>query len=273
MKAPATDEVPVIETENAHWGWHDHEYWGHAVFGELLLEEDLAGLFSLAACGHRVPREDAALLTEIAICLVLADPRIWPLKLTKLVASHGRVSTSALCGLLALDGSVVGPAGIQHVGFELERVAALVERHDDAAAGRLAVLERVRDVGRVPGFGVAFREQDERVLALERCVAKRRRTDRPYWKSMQVLVDVVREVHGVEPNVALPIAAALLDMGVPPQRFEALASLFFHHMFVSSAYEEAHSPHEVLRKLPDVHVRYVGRPRRRLDSAPPRQRP
>jgi len=76
-----SEGTPKLRTRSAHWGYEEHQYFGHAVFAELRGKESLSGLTALSVLGRRLSREACALLDEAAVCLTLADPRIWPLKL------------------------------------------------------------------------------------------------------------------------------------------------------------------------------------------------
>ena len=50
--------LPVIPTRSAHWGWDEHQYFGHAVFGELAGNESLTGMVALSVLGRRLERAD-----------------------------------------------------------------------------------------------------------------------------------------------------------------------------------------------------------------------
>ena len=105
-----TATVPSIDesTRTAHWGWDEHRYFGHRVFEELVGHESLAGLVGLAILGRRLTADEAGMLDDAAAVNTLGDPRIWPLKLTRTIASYGRIMPALSAGVLMLDGGRVG---------------------------------------------------------------------------------------------------------------------------------------------------------------------
>ncbi len=48
-----------LTTHCAHWGFHEHRYFGHEVFEDLLGQETFTGLTVLAVLGRRLPRRTA----------------------------------------------------------------------------------------------------------------------------------------------------------------------------------------------------------------------
>src|SRR4051794_38104091 len=100
---------PRLSTRSAHWGYDEHRYFGHAVFEELRGRESLADLTALSILGRRLSPETCALLDEAAVCLTMADPRIWPLKLTRVIAAYGRAVPALAAGLLIQEDARIGP--------------------------------------------------------------------------------------------------------------------------------------------------------------------
>lgn len=80
---------PVISTRVAQMGERNHLFAGHEVFAELLGKESLSSLLALSAGLPRLSRGDVTMLDDLATVLMLCDQRIWPVKLTRLVASYG----------------------------------------------------------------------------------------------------------------------------------------------------------------------------------------
>jgi len=96
----AEEHTLVVRTRTAHMGWDEHRYFGRAVFGDLTGKESLTYLMALSILGRELPRDCYPVLDDAACSLTLADPRIWPLKLTRLVASYGSTVPAAAAGLL-----------------------------------------------------------------------------------------------------------------------------------------------------------------------------
>lgn len=256
----AAGVAPLEETtRTAHWGWDEHRYFGHRVFDELTGHESLAGLVGLSIFGRRLTADEAGMLDDAAAVNTLADPRIWPLKLTRTIAAYGRVMPALSAGVLMLDGGRVGPytgceaAKVLHAfhselagSLEPERVQAVVERY-------------LRQNRFIWGFGTPYREHDERLVAFRRCVERRGRDVLPYWKTMDAVARVVRSLRKEEPNIGIAVAAVALDMGLEPSANGTLSLAIMHHMFIAHAIEGSSAGHTALRELPAEYVHYRGR--------------
>lgn len=256
--------LPRLEesTRSAHWGWDEHRYFGYRVFAELTGRESLAGLMALSIVGARLPPDAVALLDDAAAALTLADPRIWPLKLTRVVGSYGHMVPALSAGLLMEDEARIGPWAF------LEAAKVLLELH--AALGEGATSERTREVVDsylrrhqfVWGFGTPFRARDERLVAFRPCVERRGRSHLPYWKTMNAVADAVRGARKAEPNIGVALAAVLLDMGLTPNQIGALVVSLMQHMFFAHAVDGVSAKNTVLREIPSAYVKYEGQPPR-----------
>ena len=256
--------LPRLEesTRSAHWGWQEHRYFGYRVFAELTGRESLAGLMALSIVGTRLPADGVALLDDAAAALTLADPRIWPLKLTRVIGSYGHMVPALSAGLLMEDEARIGPWAF------LEAAKVLLELH--AALGEGASAERTREVvagylGRhrfVWGFGTPFRSRDERLVAFRPCVERRGRAHLPYWKTMNAVADAVRSACKAESNIGVALAAVLLDLGLNPDQIGALVVSLMQHMFFAHAVDGVSAKNTVLREIPAAYVKYEGVPPR-----------
>jgi len=79
---------------------------------------------------------------------------------------------------------------------------------------------------------------------------------------LDVVAEAVRGQHGMPVNIAGLVAAVCLDLGFTPEQLAPLLTLLGCHMIVANAHEGALLRSEVLRRLPDAAIRYVGRPPR-----------
>jgi hypothetical protein len=252
-------QEPTLKTECAHWGWAEHRYFGHAVFGELLGHENFTGLTVLSVLGRRLPAECLAVVDDMAIALTLADPRIWPLKLTRLLAAYGG-AVAALGGALSCqEGARIGPwTGQQAATLLHEFHGQLSPYQDDAARVRECVLRNLESRSYVWGFGTPFRDRDERLVAFERRIVERGRHTLPHWRTFDAISRVITAERGVQPNMGMGVAAACLDLGLEVREVGPLATALMQHMFLANAVEQARAPSEALRQLPDSRVSYVG---------------
>lgn len=256
-----------IQTRSAHWGWSDHRYFGFAVFGELM-GEPLSGMVALSVLGRRLPTEELALLDEAAVALTLADPRIWPLKMTRVLASYGSALPAAAAGLMVQENARVG-------AWTGRCAAELLVAFRDQVGDQVDDLELVGDVVRqhlaqhrfVWGFGTPFRERDERLVALRASVERHGREGSLHWRLARNVAQLVGSIRNSEPNVSLGIAACFLDMGMRPHEVGVMAAALMQHMFLAHASEAAHQRAPSLQKLPEACVEFVGRPPRRSPRA------
>jgi len=249
-----------VPTRVAHWGLREHRYFGHAVFGELAGQESFIGLTALSVLGRRMSPADCRVIEDAAACMAMADPRIWPLKMTRVLAAYGTTISAAAAGLLIQEGAQIGPwvccnaaealtALSQEIGDDLDdldRVHAVVERH----------LARHRFVW---GFGTPFRAEDERLVAFRACLERRERSGLRYLRCMERVAVAVRRLRRAEPNIGIGVATALLDLGLTPTEIGSLTIALTQHMFLANALEGVRPEHAFPRQLPEQFVTFVGR--------------
>lgn len=253
------EHAPVLRTRSAHWGYEEHRYFGHAVFTELRGRESFVGLTALSVLGRRLSADACALLDEAAVCLTLADPRIWPLKLTRVVAAYGQAIPAAAAGLLIQEGARIGPWTVPKAAEALVCLGAQVgDGEVDEAHTRRTVVDYVRAQRFVWGFGTPFRKQDERLVAFRSSVARHRCDSLPHFRLFEVLAQVVESERRARPNIAAALAAVLLDQGIEPAEIGPLAVALTQHMFFAHAVEGARQAPESLRKLPLELIDYQG---------------
>jgi hypothetical protein len=210
--------------------------------------------------GRTLPADCIGLIDDVAGALTLADPRIWPLKLTRLLASYGSTMPAVAAGLLMEEDARIGPWAFTHAAHTLlELHTALGGEIEDAARVRETTKRVLADHAFVWGFGTPFRPYDERLVALREHVVRRGRDQLPFYRLMNLVSDVVRETRRAEPNVGIAVAALFLDMGLAPPQIGALVAGLMQHMFFAQAVEGAEQADAVLRQLPDASLDYAGR--------------
>jgi hypothetical protein len=254
----------TLKTHCAHWGFHDHRYFGHDVFADLLGRETLTGLTVLAVLGRRLSIEDCQVIDEAAVALTLADPRIWPLKLTRVLATYGSPLLAAASGQLVLEGARIGPSVTGDAARLLgEWHEKLVDRWDDGELARRVAASATKGRRFPPGFGTPFRSEDERLVAFRVSLTRRARVTLPYFRTLDAVAPVVSELTRAQPNIALGVAACFLDLGLDVKEVAPLTTALMHHMFIANALESAAQAPPWLRELPVDAVRYAG-PKPRL---------
>lgn len=245
-----------IPTRVAALGYPEHRFRGFAVFQELP-GHSYAALIALAVSGRMPTDEETELLDLLAAVTTVADPRIWPLKLARVVSSYGSTLAGFAAAQLPLEGDRIGPPITVHAAQMLVEVRAALDAVSDDDQRREAVKAVVARRERLVGFGIPFRPEDERYVALRRELEARGRTGRPHWLAQELLADVVRAERGLSPNIGIGTAALLLDMGHSPSEAAAIVHFVNQHVFVANAFEGAGQ--SALRELPAEAVRYVGR--------------
>lgn len=250
-----TSEPDRLTTRVGHAGWNDHRHFGYSVFGELAGTTSISGLIAMAASGRKLPEEDCRLLDDIAVILTVADPRIYPLKLVRLASSYGDPLAGLSAAVAAMQGAIVGPQISMGAAFWLLEM-------EDALDLEAAVARSFQERGRIPGFGVPFRDVDERAIALEKRARETGRDTGKYWVMQERIAGIVRETRGLSCNVGLPVAALSLDMGLRPEHLSSLYTGLTINVFLANAVEGAAQAPAILRELPHTSIDYVGTPAR-----------
>lgn len=250
---------PEIPTQVARSGYHEHLFAGQRVFAELGGQSSLAGLIALGVTGRRLADDEAALLDDLATVWTVADARIWPMKVARLVASHGGTLEGLAAGFLAFDCTLIGMWAVIPRAAEL-----LIELGD---ADEEALLAIVRERARLPGFGTPFRSGDERLPPLDRCVELRGRHERPTYRRYRQLAATVLRERELQPNIAAAAAAIFCDLGWSPAEIGAVSSCLGVHMLIAHAHEGAQQRAAVAQRLPPSALRFEGPAPRRSPRA------
>jgi len=253
-------EGEIISTKVAYAYWDEHAFCGYRLFADLLGHISAPGLLLLSLTGRRPSAEECALVDDIITIVTMADPRIWPLKICRIIGAYGRFLPAFAAGYLSVDGADIGPSVC---GPLAERLRELYEgvggRVDDVSAVEDCVRKLLATTPRLPGFGVPFRSPDERLVALRGRVKAHGRHERPFWRLLECMTAVIRREKNVEPNVGAGLVAVLLDLGFEPNKITPLVAMFMQMTFIANAMEGAAEPAASLRALPLDRIDYVGR--------------
>jgi hypothetical protein len=215
---------------------------------------------AMAATGRPPSEEERVMLDAIAVATCSADGRIWPLKLTRLVASFGGTLAGLGAGLLAMEGKRIGPWVAGHAARELLALRdAIADRFDDPVAVQDAASNFVARRPRIVGYGVPLRESDERMAGLREQVIKTGRDRLPFWTLQEALSSAMMRRWRVPSNAAIGVAAILLDLGYTPLQASAVTTFLNQNVFAANAFEAAQQREPMMQKLPEEHVAYVGR--------------
>jgi len=245
----------------------DNRYFGYGTVSDLLGNETFTGLLATAVLGRRADDEMRAILDDISVIITAADPRVWPLKIARLVASYGGEISGYVGGQLCIEGHRIGPPITRYAAEMLLKLRERIADEEPDSALVSEVRGMVERGERFIGYGVPFREIDERMVALRAMVAERRRADLPFWKLQEMLTPIVLAERGIGPNVGIGLAALCLDLGLAPREIGTLLTVLNANCFVANAVEGAAQASEILRKLPDETIDYVGAPPRKSPKA------
>lgn len=220
---PALESVPPIA--RMRLGVADHELRGRLVFGELLGNKTFIQVAALAIAGVELSDSDARLLDHEGVLTQLADPRIWPLTVTRRVATNGgSLAESVVAGLATLcteQMTVLPVAGFMRY---LDRVEAMTAAGSSVPQ---AVADTVGAGERIPGMGRPVLGADERVAPK---LELARRHGRAGGMSMMMAAEIdaaVRELKGLRVNSAGYQGALLRDLGFAPEAAAAFCLIYF----------------------------------------------
>jgi hypothetical protein len=250
------DERPTVVTHVARAAHGDNQFRGHWVNQALLGRQSMASMAALGVGGPLLDGEEREVLEELAVAVTVADPRIWPLKVTRIASAYGSMFAGLAAGNLTMDRSVLSMLACRPIAtrlVELARVAA------DMSEPEFQVhVQRLWDERRPLGFGVPARDEDERVVGLVGRIRARGRHERTYFRLFERVVPIVRAARGLEPNLLLAFSAIALDLGFKPEAIGAMAWSTAQVAFQANAVEGAETAPEVLRRLPQAFLHYKG---------------
>jgi len=258
--------VAALATRVAHAGYVDHRFFGYSTLTELLGAETCLGLNVMAVTGRRIDRESLDMLDDLAVVMTIADPRIWPLKLTRVVASYGGTLAAFAAGQLCLEGDLLGPWSTMYAAMLWDELRTSVD-HAGGTGLDAEIASMVARKSRLPGYGVPFRPRDERLDALRARVVRRDWQTRRYWSMQEAFSLRVHEARGIGPNIAAGASALLLDMGFAVPDVPAIMTVLMQNNFVANAVEGARQAPAALRSLPVDTATYVGEPPRQSPRA------
>ncbi len=259
----------VIHTRVAQMGGRDHLFAGFEVFRELLGKESLVGLFALSVGMPQLSKDDEEMLNDLATVNMLCDPRIWPVKLSRLASSYGSALHGFSAGNLMHANSFIGAGSCQR-GAEL-----LMELMDaiggpDNFENKQKIETQIQIIisrERWPGFGVPFRVTDERMDALKKHMDDKKWNKKPYWTLLLMIEEYLLRTQNCGVNILGGVYAVMLDMGFTPKQCGWMLVMIIQANFSGAVFEGAQQKSEALQELPLQCVSYQGIPKRQSPRA------
>jgi len=200
---------------------------GHDLTGELMGEVTFTEYFHLLLTGREATNDQCFFLDLLLVSI--AEHGMMPSNVAArmtLAADPDALQGAVAAGILGAGSVVLGTSG--ECARLLEDAQRRVAAGDEPAAVAREIAGSIRDAGgKVPGFGhPVHRPTDpraERILEL----ADERGVSGPHVELARHLRAAVVEAWGKELplNVAMPIAAVLLDLGYPSSSVKAIPIL------------------------------------------------
>ena len=220
----------------------ENQFRGRAVNAQLAGLTSGWSALSLSVGHHELSDDEAAILDDMVVCSLAADPHIWPLKVARLVSSFGRIAPALAAGMLSTAGGFMGWGTYCAAARFIQRYSAEVD-------GSSVIEESRQEYKHIPGFGVAFRREDERAVAFRTCVETRGFHHGRYWLALCSAEGRLAE-RGLPVNIAGVSAAVLLDLGFTPNQIDALGPVLLLPNYLANAVEGAAQAPAILRTLP-----------------------
>ncbi len=258
---------PSLPTRVARADWGENWFFGLRVGADMAGRDSYMSALALASGGKHIDERDARVLDDVAVCFTAADPRIWPLKIARVASSYGSHGIAYACAHMALEGGMIGPCPATPAAKLFAKFHDELGANPTDDAVDAHVQAHLDSGGRFFGFGVPYRDIDERVVALERCLVARGRADGPHWKLMRSIERALVKQKKLPVNIVGAAAAVELDMGFTPEQIGVLMTGAASLSFIANAVEGATQKPELLQRLPRELVRYVGRAARQSPRA------
>lgn len=266
LAEPAPPERPIQRV--GHIGYEDNRFCGAAVFAELA--ERIEEPIELLCLGFGMPPLDAdgrEVLRCIALCGTSPDARVWPLKMTRILSSYGNSFAGFFGAQLANFSDRMGPGTASHAAASLRWLRDRLPAEPTLDEVRAAVAEHLATRGRIAGFGVPFRQQDERLLGMYRLLAGHPARQGAAWRLHLQVVEAMRALEQLEPNIVIAFASLLADLGLPAERTGLFISMMMSPTFAAHAVEASLPEGALLRELAAEHLEDGSRPPRRSPRA------
>jgi len=258
------------ETRIGHIGFGDHRFRGYSVLNELIDSTDGLALTWLGISGRSLLSEERDIIRLMTLAATAADARVWPVKITRLLSAYGNAYAGFLGGQLATPSERIGAGSLERTAHTLKEFMDAIEDKGgeiDATTITPLLLKYLEKNPILNGFGVPFRDVDERLVALMKRISGHPAEKKPFWRLAAVLMTLMRELKKVEPNVGIAMGALLLDLGIPPEKAAIVCSiLMMSPLFAAHALEASQPEYNHWRALSADQINYTGTPRRSLQG-------
>lgn len=252
-----TTPTLTLPTSVARAGLHDHKLQGWNVFADLDGEHHYS-LLSIYLSGRKLDPQSCTILDKIAQVCAVADPRIWPLKVTRLISAYGRYLPAIAAAQVFLPEVNLGPAVIAKTASQFLKIQQTVGKSIHTENIEKALLELLNTQTTLLGWGVPARNHDERYHELKAWYQLHGHINRYFWRLLMEMEPTLQKVKGLKPNASAIISAILLDLDFSPEQANIFMLSFLYSAFLTNALEGANQQPAILRKLPANTTVYRG---------------
>ena len=249
---------PFIQTRVGHQGDGRHTFMGYPVWGDELEALPLVARMLVAITGRLPSEHEIALAGCIPPTFSIADPRIPPLFLSRVVATHGSALSGIGAFVIACSRGKFGPSETADVARLLIEASDASSTWEDDNAVESWLRQRLAQQGRLPGFGHPLGVRDNGGATLARLVSNLGHDGR-FWGLGLRLHRISTATLNLSSNVNLGFAAICLDIGIQPEATSTFITLMGLHTATANSLEASEQRDEVLRQLPLEYVEYRGR--------------
>jgi hypothetical protein len=243
-------ERHILKTHVFKAGFDEHLLHDKLVFKDFAGKSSFFQFFCFALTGRELEGHNEALLNDISVVIsAVGDPRIWPLKITRIASCYGNFQAGCISSLLSQRNGLFGFEIFEKAAILHEGIYRDTSYLNDLETGASYLDELVKTKSLL-GFGVPFREIDERLTQTELIAQKRDMEKGIHWKAYKKLKEYIVANHGIQPNSISPLCALLLDMQFTPHEIGALVYALQATDLIPNAFEGAHANELFYREVP-----------------------
>ncbi len=224
-------------------GYDDHLFMGKRLYADLMDKTGYFDLLARALRGSPLVGDEEELLNALAVIMAVGDPRIWPLKLIRVLSCYDSYATGMSGAFLMQRRAYIGADVVERLGVQMLELM----RETDFGRDAPGVSERVTKLYRekeLLGYGVPFRPSDERIDQLDALVRKMGRDRGQYWCGYKRIADFVETRFALPANITIGYTAVMLDMGFPANSLGPLLhTLLVPPLLLNAVEESLHGDH------------------------------
>lgn len=204
---------------------HDHEIRGKLLFRDILGKQSFFQVAAFEIAGIELSPSDAELLEHGGVVTCFADPRIWPLAVTRRTAAHGHgLARSLVAGAASVFTARMSALPVGGFMRYLDFVEASLRPGQTVDA---VVDQTIAERRRIQGIGRPVVGTDERVPHQLELFQRYGRGDGASMRLAKEIDRLFRERKGLRVNSAGFHGALMRDLGFSPRSAAGFCMLYF----------------------------------------------